>query len=79
MLFYVPCAKNTRGMKMTPVRMREKLSRLIEKKYGSQMAAARAWGYTQSYVSAVVVGRRTPSQVILAELGLRKITTVMYK
>ncbi len=60
------------------MKMREKLVRLIEKKYGSQVAAARAWGCTQSYISAVVVGRRSPNCKMLEELGLHKITTVSY-
>lgn len=63
---------------MTPMKMREKLVRLIEKKYGSQVAAARAWDCTQSYVSAVVVGRRPPNCKMLEELGLHRITTVLY-
>ena len=48
----------------------------ITKTYGSQARAARHWGVSDAYISAVVSGKKTPPKWLLKEMGYRKERTV---
>lgn len=47
--------------------------------YGSQAEAARRWGLSTAFVSAVLSGVKSPNSVMLAELGLERVVLVTYR
>jgi len=44
----------------------------VGEKYGTQSAAAQAYGCSAAMVSAVIHGGKKPSKVMLDDMGLRK-------
>jgi len=44
----------------------------ITKTYGNQARAARHWGVSDAYISAVASGKKTPPKWLLKEMGYRK-------
>jgi len=49
----------------------------IKHKYVRQKAAALAWGVSDAFVSAVLNGKKRPTEAILADAGLVRV--VVYK
>jgi hypothetical protein len=45
----------------------------IARKYVTQSAAARAWGVSDAFVSAVLKGHKKPTQQMLDEAGLKRV------
>lgn len=43
--------------------------------YGSQAAAAKAWGVSPQYLSDILHGRREPGEGLLLRWGFRKVVT----
>jgi hypothetical protein len=45
----------------------------IVKKHGRQSAAAKAWGVSGGFVSMVLRGKKTPTETMLKEIGLKRV------
>lgn len=56
---------------MTEQKFLKLLKQHIFNKHGTQSAAATHWGLSNAYVSLVVNGVKTPSDVILKDMGLK--------
>jgi len=64
---------------LTDLEVRARISNLIEHSYGGkQRTAAIAWGVSPQYLSSVLIGKRPPSEKILAESGLIRTVMVAY-
>lgn len=63
---------------MTPSTMRVHLKEHIKTVYGTQGKAALAWKCSQAYISDVISGKAVPNEVILTEIGLRKVRPLLY-
>lgn len=48
----------------------------IKYSYGNQKLAAKAWGVSEAYVSAVSTGRQPPSGSMLSEVGYQRLVVV---
>lgn len=55
---------------MTSDEMRQKLWWHIKQQHGTGLAAAKHWGCSPAYVSAVLNGRKGPNRVMLEALQL---------
>ena len=65
---------------MTQEKFLEELRVFIARKYKTLAAASEAWECTPQLVSAVVNGRRTPSFIMLEDMGIeRVIHSVTYR
>lgn len=49
------------------------LRRHVKKVYGTQAEAARAWGVSSCFVSAMCCGDKPPPAYVLGELGLQRV------
>lgn len=47
--------------------------------YGTQEEAAKKWGISAAYVSAVLRGHKPPNKTMLDEIGYEKVETVTYR
>lgn len=45
----------------------------IARQYKTQTEAAKAWGCSKSFVSAVLKGDKAPSEVMLKDAGFKKV------
>lgn len=45
----------------------------VARKYHKQCHAAKAWGLSDAFVSAVLTGRKPPTQAILDDAGLIRV------
>ena len=59
---------------VTPDKVRAKLKSRVEAA-GSQSALAEAWGISETHLSDIVWGRRPIGNVVMRELGLRKVVS----
>jgi hypothetical protein len=48
----------------------------IAKKYKTQSAAAKAWGYSDAYVSAVLLGKKMMPDVMANDAGYKLVQSV---
>lgn len=66
---------------IAPEPIRLALRQHIRARYGTQQAAANHWGVTRQYVCAVLAGARSPTDAMLAEIGMKKVyvTRVQYQ
>lgn len=51
----------------------------VARKYVKQNRAAEAWGVSCAFVSAVLTGRKEPTAAILADAGIKRIVTYVFK
>lgn len=49
------------------------LKAYVKEKYGRQTHAARAWGVSDAFVSAVLTGRKNPTREMLEEAGFEAV------
>lgn len=51
----------------------------VARTYKRQCVAAKAWGVSDAFVSAVLTGRKQPTAAILDEVGLVRVVTYQRK
>ena len=59
---------------MTPSEVRKELKGRVDEA-GSQAALAEQWGISETHLSDILWGRRPVGNVVLRELGLRKVVS----
>lgn len=47
--------------------------------WGTQAAAAKAWGVTATFISLVVAGKRLPNEKMMADAGIELVAVYTHK
>lgn len=63
---------------LTGEQTRRLLSTHVAKRYGTQRAAADAWGVSRPFVSQMLAGKRLIPDAIAAEIGVKRVRVTGY-